>query len=63
MMSISSQAGRRLARARHRYLLLRELGNHSSAEYIEAVEELDSASDAVADELIANGFHSMDGDD
>jgi len=63
MMTVSSPAGRRLAKARAAFLEIDAKSIPSSVEYGKKCEELEAAADAVADELIASGFHLMDGDD
>ena len=68
MMSISSQAGRRLAKAkaavveaRKRFDVSETQGDYYAIK--SAQMDLARASDVVADELIAQGFHDMDGED
>lgn len=62
MMCISSPAGRRLARAKAAV-------KESQERDIPVIEryrihgEFEEAAEAVADELIAAGFHEMDGED
>ncbi len=61
MMCISSPAGRRLAAAKAR---LDGLNDRSPAddELASALDDFEAAAEAVADELIAQRFHEMEGD-
>lgn len=60
MQMITSEAGTRLAKARHEYLrALRDGG--SALEQYAAKLEYEIAADKVADELIEQGFHDLDG--
>lgn len=65
MMTISSPAGRRLAKAKAELDRIEKtvLGGVHVEECEQAVDEYEAAADAVADELIAHGFHLMDGED
>jgi len=61
-MCISSLAGRRLAVARAQLVAAREAGGETGMELLDAYLEMDEAAEAVADELIAQRFHEMEGD-
>ena len=61
MMTISSPAGRRLAKAKAE-LDQAEAENHPRRVVI-ADYDFRKAAQEVADELMASGFHLMDGDD
>lgn len=70
MMSISSQAGRRLAAAKAALDALDDTANRPAIELsdeetravLDATWEWSQAANAVADELIAAGFHEMEGE-
>ena len=65
MMTISSPAGRRLAKAKAEVDRIESIvrGGTHLAECEQAVKEYEAAADAVADELIHQGFHEIDGED
>lgn len=58
MMSITSPAGKRLAKAAHAMRQAR-----FQREYPALKEAFDEAAEAVADELIADRFHKAEGND
>lgn len=68
MMSISSPAGRRLARARASELAALDHWSKYPTQdnwvvWRKAEVEAKHAGNAVAEELMAHGFHAMDGED
>lgn len=62
MMTISSEAGARLAKARAAVLDVPEDGKDPLVLSRQVKEFMDAARE-LADELIARGFHDMDGED
>jgi predicted xylose isomerase-like sugar epimerase len=64
MQMISSKAGTRLAKAKAEFLKFRDAGYGGDSRFAavaQAIHEFDAAAHALADELIANGYHDLDG--
>ena len=66
MQMISSEAGTRLAKARAAVLRVNELFQVGGTQglyhaYLAAWSEYEAAAEALADELIASGYHDLDG--
>lgn len=62
MMSISSKAGKRLAKAKAELDMWKALGGKGDPYGRMLRKSLDYAADEVANELIAAGFHEMEDD-